>query len=372
MGDGPLRVTEQVLVRYAGDSSRRWRYRSARVDAAVRTILRYGSGADAAALLPAFLADPEGRAHLLPVLGEHGDATVAEALFAACFDDGWLRPGVPEDVLHVIGYLGYEPATPLLWRHGGLDANYAVQTAAFHGLIHLSCTALADEIDAALTRHHFRNLFPEFLPALAPKTGDPSWPAKLYEWGSRGNGFGFPGASTDCNAGLLLGLALSGEAGRGFFERALWNPYWETYSGSTGTVRSAYAGIRVMGMDAATLHAAMHTYLAGTEDVRDRANAVLVLTNLLGVWLDGRWLGLRVAAPGRDSAADVYDLVFGGDRPVDDVVRDIVADGHAAGIVDFQPYSPLTGLAGHVHRLGMRLEVAVAHETELAEVRSRR
>jgi hypothetical protein len=367
VGDGPLRVTERLLARYAADPSRRWQYRSARVDAAVRTILRHGSGADAAALLPAFLADPEGRWHLLPVLGEHGDATVAEALLAVCFDDGWLRPGAPEDVLQVIGYLGYEPATALLWRHAGLDANYGAQTAAFRGLIHLPCTELADEIDAALTRHHFRNLFPEFLPALAPKTGDPSWPARLYDWGSRGNGFGFPGASTDCNAGLLLGLALYGEAE--LFARALWNPDWETYSGSTGTVRSAYAGTRITGMDAATLHAAMHTHLAGTEDARDRVNAVLVLTNLLGVWLDEHWLGLRPAAPSRDTAVDVYELVFCGDRPVDEVVRDIVADGRAAGILDFRPLSPLTGLAGHVHRLETRLELAAAHETELAELR---
>jgi len=321
-------------------------------------------------VLAAFLADPYGRRSLLPVLAEHGDAATAERLLAACFEGGWLRPGVPEEVLHVIGYLEYEPATRLLWRHG-LDGDYSAQVAAHEGLTNLSCTELAGEIDAELTRHHFRNLFPEFLPALAPKTGDPAWPEKLYDWGSRGNGFGFPGASTDCNAGLLLGLALSGDAGRELFERALWNPYWETYSGSTGTVRSAYAGTRITGMDAATLHAAMHAWLAGTEDVRERANAVLVLAGLLTEWLAGRWLGLRAAAPARDTAADVHELVFGGDRPLDDVVRDIVSDGEKSGVTEFLPYAPLSGITGVVHRLRSRLEVAADHETEVAELAGR-
>src|SRR4051812_31761368 len=241
----PLAATERVLARYAEDDGRRWLHRSARVDGEVRTILRHGSAADAAVLLPAFLADPEGRPHLLPVLAEHGDGAAAERLVAACVDGARLRPGVPVEVLHVVGYLGHEPATTLLWEHARQPDDWAAQRAAALGLVHLPCTGLAATIDAALTVHRRRSLFPEFLPVLAGKAGDAGWAAKLHDWGSRG-------ASTDCNAGLLLGLALIGDGG--LFADALWSPHWETYASATGTAVAAYAGTRVLGWDTATLH----------------------------------------------------------------------------------------------------------------------
>ena len=61
--------------------------------------------------------------------------------------------------------------------------------------------------------------------------------------------------------------------------------------------------------------------------------------------------------------------IFGGDHLLDDVVKGIVADGHAVGVANFRPYSPLWGLGNVVHDLSRRLELATAQEAELAQLR---
>ncbi len=352
-----LTTTERLLTSHEA--------RPARRRAALVTIRRHGSDADAAALLPVFLADPAANGDLLPVLATHGDTAMAEPLLAACVEDGWLKPEMPEDVLQVVGCLGYEPATRLLWNHLSID-DYSTPVAACLGLTHLPCTELAGEIDAALREHHFKNLFPEYLPALAAKTGDPAWPARIYDWGSRGNGLNHPGASTDCNGGLLVGLALSGDTA--LFERALWNAHWECYSSATGTIRAAYGGTRVLGLDAARLYPAAVSDDGGVDS---RANAVLVLANLLRMSLENPWLGLPGATPPRDAAADLYDLVFAGERPLDKVASEVVADGRAVGLTEFD-FSPIQGLYDVVHKLRVTLEAAAVHEAERDELRSRR
>lgn len=374
-----LAATRRVLARYAEDPDGRWRYTAAPVEAAVHTIVRHGSGADAAALLAAFLADPANRAHVLPALAAHGDAETAERLIAGCVHDGWLRDGVPAEVLQVIGWLGHEPATALLWRHGGLDGDHAVQSAALKGLTHVPCLELADEIDAALYRHRFRALFPEFLPVLAPKTGDPGWARRLYDWGSTSNGFGFPGASTDCNAGLLLGLALLGADGlaeaRELFGAALWSPRWEAWSGSTGTLRAAYAGVRILGDDLPTLFSAMNDAIGaakdhpGTQRVRARVHAVLLMTGLVTQWLGGQWTGLRADGHGAESALEVYEVLFNGEESLTTVIRGIVADGYEQGVQNFAPYSALWQLSNVGYDVEARLALEVRHESELAHAR---
>jgi hypothetical protein len=63
------------------------------------------------------------------------------------------------------------------------------------------------------------------------KTGDPAWLGRLVEWGEGA-------ASTDCNGGLILGIALPGDdSARAAFSLLLWNPRWEAYGGGTGSDR---------------------------------------------------------------------------------------------------------------------------------------
>ncbi|MFE5325431.1 hypothetical protein ACFRCG_03270 [Embleya sp. NPDC056575] len=238
-----LRATRELLDRYAAAPTEvTWQWESRVVD----VVLRYGSRFDAEVLLPVFLGDPEAREELVPVFARHGDVAMAECLLEASVEAGRLRDGVPTEVLHAVGYLGYEPAERLLWDH--VEGSYHEAKDACLGLLHLSCRGLRHEIAEALERHFGENLFPEFLPVLATKTGDPSWLRRLVEWGEGG-------ASTDCNGGLILGTALHGDAARDEFTRLLWNPWWEAHSSATGSVRWAYAGARVLGLGMPDLYA---------------------------------------------------------------------------------------------------------------------
>jgi hypothetical protein len=394
-----LSTTEQLLAGLDADPPARWPSRW--IEARARSILRYGSHVDAEALLPAFLSDPEGLRDLLPVLARHGDASTAARLLDRCFEHGQLRPAMPEGVLQTIGYLGYEPATVLLWRHV-LDGDWYAQRDACLGLAHLSCDEVAADIQRELIRHRAKSRFPEFLPVLAVKTHDPTWPDEMLDWGTYL-------ASTDCNGGLLLGLALHGEAGRAAFGLALWSPTWEAYSAATGTVYWAYAGALVLGLGMRELYEEMHAHLRTATDPRDRVNCVLVMTNLLHCWVDGRWPGLRKVSEssditesddvaGRDmtepteSAAEVYEALFEHNDPLDHLAERIVGEAYAAGITDFggaeqhgygggaeqrddsvgagqtgkaEPRSATDGVKRPVYDVRQRLELRVYHEAEV-------
>jgi hypothetical protein len=205
-------------------------------EAWMHVIRRYGTAADAEALLDAFLVAPAERGWLLPIVQKRGTAATAARLFAMCADGDRLREGTPEDVLHCLGYLGHEPAETLLWRYATEGDHYESQSACL-GLLDLPCRGL--EVAAAIAAHEGKNLFPEFLPALAVKTGDPLWVPRLVRWGQ-------DGASTDCNGGLLLGIAMLGA--RDDFLAVLRDPRWEADATATGSRTWAWAGTRVLGM----------------------------------------------------------------------------------------------------------------------------
>ncbi|WP_093157648.1 hypothetical protein [Saccharopolyspora antimicrobica] len=148
-------------------------------------VVRHGSLADAEALLPVFLAAPEERAELVRVLARHGDTALAERLLAECVDAGRLRPGVPAEVLRALGILESENAEELLWTYAANPDDHDTGLHAALGLLHLPCTGVREEIARALEKHEGRAFFPEFLPALATKTQDPSWLQRLVAWASR-------------------------------------------------------------------------------------------------------------------------------------------------------------------------------------------
>ncbi|MFI6283946.1 hypothetical protein ACIBCM_04155 [Streptomyces sp. NPDC051018] len=342
------RATRKLLERYDGDPAAvSWRWESTAVD----VVLRHGSRSDAEALLPVFLDDPGARGSLVPVFARHGDIGVAERLLDASVEAGRLRDGVPTGVLRAVGYLGYEPAERVLWEHVEGDES----RDACLGLLHLSCRGLRSEIAEALELHAGSNWFPEFLPVLASKTGDPSWLGRLVEWGEGG-------ASTDCNGGLILGIAVHGDAGRAAFTRLLWNPHWEAYGGGTGSDYWAYAGARVLGLGMPELYAELVARLDSDTDSDGKRHCVRTFTALLSHWVDRRWTGLRMAPDPDESSDALCALLFEWSSPHED--------------------DSLTGLAGrvldHDDRLVTRLYHLEAtlwnearHELELRVVASR-
>ncbi|MEV4512105.1 hypothetical protein AB0K00_24440 [Dactylosporangium sp. NPDC049525] len=339
-----LEITRKLIARHArgvGGEHDVW------VRAAVRAIRRSGDADDASALLPVFLRDPAAGNALLPVLACHGDPSTAEALLS-------VHERNPE-VLHAVGYLGHEAAALILWDQV-LRGDWDAQCAAVLGLVHLRCDGI--DVGAELRRHEGHGLFPELLPALAVKTGDPTWAERLLDWGTNH-------ASTDCNGGLLLGLALLGDAGREAFDLALWSPTWETWSGSTGTVRWALRGALAAGLSVTDLRGRFDAHVAAATDPHDRTNAVLVLTGVLDCWLDDQWTGLRAAAPPPETKERAYRLLFEGDDALDEVAERLVRDARDDGHTEVEPGLPIGHVLRQVYALRRRLDDAVRHEAEL-------
>ncbi len=340
-----LEITRELIGRHARGAGGRY---DVWVRAAVRAIRRAGGPADAAALLPVLLDDPAGGNALLPVLACHGDLSTAEALLG-------VHDRNPE-VLHAVGFLGLEAAGVLLWEYV-LSGDWDAQCAAVLGLVHLRCEGI--DVGAELRRHEGRGLFPELLPALAGKTGDPGWAQRLLDWGTTR-------ASTDCNGGLLLGLALLGDAGREAFDLALWSPTWETWSASTGTVRWALRGVLAAGLGIADLRGRFDAHVAAATDPLDRTNAVLVLTGVLHCWLDDHWTGLRAAVPPPETKERAYRLLFEGEGALDRLAERLVRDARDGGHAEVEPGLPVGYVLRQVYDLRRRLDDAVRHEAELS------
>ena len=209
-------------------------------NAYARAITQYGSYEDVKILLPVFIEATEQRDELIEPLMVHGDILTAKALFKACFKKEQLRSGVPEDILHCLGYLGYLPAQPLLFEYAKSE-DYYLSKAACMGLLNLPCDGLERKIEREIKKCYGKHLFPEFLPALAIKTKNESLLQELFQLGQTTT-------STNCNSGIILGIALYGEQGFDWFKKILWNPDWDTVNSSTGARFSLYIGTQILGI----------------------------------------------------------------------------------------------------------------------------
>lgn len=235
-----LTITRQLI---AEIRSRPRRVATALVTTSTRAdfIAKHGSLEDAEVLLKLFLeyAEEYGAECLLEPIMRLGNLDTALSLAAACLNGNQLKEGVRAGVLHALGFLGFAEVRDVLWdyaQHG----DWSQQLEASLGLLNLPCDGLEKEIAVAIRGCLGRNLFPEFLPILACKTGDPELPRLLFDLGQTV-------ASTDCNGGLVFGLALYGELGSPYFDRVLLEPHWEAWGPGTGTGRWTYEGFRHLG-----------------------------------------------------------------------------------------------------------------------------
>ena len=281
--------------------------RSRLEDALISVIARHGGPEDARALLEELLRSPSQCAGVLPILIAHGDRDMAAALADRCVRDGRLIEDAPADVLHALGALGLAEATPLLFwylRHG----TYWESMPASIGLLHLPCTEIQAEIAQEIAACEGRNIFPEFIPALAYKTGDASWIDRLVAMGSGPT-------STDCNGGLLLGIALFGETARERFAEVLRDPHWEACGGSTGSCRWAYVGTRLLGLTPQVLYADLCKRLSGPVDLLAARHQVCLLVEMVRAWACGASTGLRWLPAAPTSATELLELLFAWSDP---------------------------------------------------------
>ncbi|MGW1681710.1 hypothetical protein [Saccharopolyspora sp. NPDC002376] len=315
--------------------------------AAVEVVVRHGSRSDAEALLPIFLANPEERAELVRVFARHGDIALAQRLMAECVDAGELRTGVPPEVLRALGILGLERAEQLLWAQATAP-DYETGLHAALGLLHLHCHDLREEIARTLAQYEGQSFFPEFLPVLAARTQDPSWLQRLVAWGEQS-------ASTDCNGGLILGIALHGEAAEAEFRRLLWDLRWEADGDGTGSDYWAYVGCRMLGLGLAELRAEVRE----VTDPADARHRIAVLLMLARHWSRRTWPALTAAAEPRESYREIRELLFDWSTPH----RDDSLTGWAADLLGHDDRL-LPGL----YELEAELNLRMHHEIEQAEL----
>lgn len=262
----------------------------------VNSVLKCGDKSDADRLLPQFLSDPQDFHHalVLPVFKKFGDRHHARALFEACIGSGKFDPQTDAEILEVLGSLQFEPVKQLLVNYAFVETDYYLSRHAVLGLLHFDCGELQDTITGEIEKCYGRNLFPEFVPALVCKLRDKTATLeKLYELGNTT-------ASTDCNAGIILGFALSGKEGEWYFRQALFDPAWELFSGATGSVYQAYRGLHFLGITFRELH----QHLKQISDPQTLDYALTMLLSLLEMKIMDR------ENTGPESFADLYQSLF--------------------------------------------------------------
>lgn len=265
-GRSILPATESLLreISEKGDYTLANAYKSA--------ILHFGSKTDADKLLEHYIKNPTDpfAADLLEIVGRWGDTTHAQKIFAISIQEGRLLENFPEQVLEVLGQLGYEEAKPVLVHYAFKISEYYLNKSAVHGLLHFDCSEYQQEITRCISDVLDKNLFPEFLPALISKLDDRK--ELLDQLFSSGSTI----ISTDCNAGIFLGFSLCGEEGKTYFKNALFDPNWEAYYNAG---RCALTGLHNLNISFAELL----KEASGIQDEKILQYHMLVIISLLEI-----------------------------------------------------------------------------------------
>lgn len=217
------------------------------IQSLVNAIMKCGNKTDMDAILNQLQDDPFDfhYSYLYPIFKKWGDEKVAAQIFKVAISNNRLLDANSPEVLALLGYLKYLPVKQVLTDYifeFPDESDYYISKYAILGLLHFDCSAYQEKINAAIENCYGKNLFPEFIPALVSKVDyNNELLRNLYNLGSEY-------ASTDCNAGIVYGFSLCGNAGRDYFRKVLFDPGWETGSTGTGTIHFAYQGLKNLGI----------------------------------------------------------------------------------------------------------------------------
>ncbi|MBX4148992.1 hypothetical protein [Paenibacillus lautus] len=270
----------------------------------------YGDRNDAAALFRLFAEEPSDykRSLLLDPIMRCGDQELAEDIARVCFDGKKLKENMPGDILHVLGYLDHDRMMD--YMVASITANdWYLSKAACIGLMHLPCERYAEIFADELERVYGQPLFPEFLPALCFKFTDARMVPRLMEWGEQ--------ASTDCNAGLILGIAAFGRSQQAKVRRILMEPKWEMDATGTGSHWWGYMSMQMSEVTFSQLISHMKDRmpldLHKNETLEGEAfivHSLQVLHDLMEVKLSDDLHPLRFAATNNERFSDLYAQLF--------------------------------------------------------------
>jgi hypothetical protein len=234
-----LKTTNELIEYLKLDKSRR---EVSIICSLVNSIVKCGDKTDADAVLTQYLTNPYDfkYSYLLPIFKTFGDHSIAEQIFNISIYQNKLNENANPEILEVLGYLKYAPIKQILayYVFESRDAEYYITKHSVLGLLNFNCDEYQNCIEIEIDKCYGKNLFPEFVPALVCKLENKnSILENLYKLGSEI-------ASTDCNAGIILGFSLCGEEGKDYFRRVLFDRNWETSSTGTGTIHFTYQGLK--------------------------------------------------------------------------------------------------------------------------------
>ncbi len=199
-------------------------------------------------------------------------------------------------ILETLGSLKYEPLKPILAEYlfKNKENDYYTSKYAALGLLHFDCSEFQYEIQNEIEKFYGQNLFPEFFPALVCKLdNNEEILENLYNLGNED-------ASTDCNAGIILGFSLCGDLGSNYFQIALFNPNWEAGYSSTGTLHFTYQGLKYLNISFKELF----QEVKNRESENEQSYALQTFLELLGKRIED------VETNPQESLVNLYNLFF--------------------------------------------------------------
>ncbi|ACT02674.1 hypothetical protein [Paenibacillus sp. JDR-2] len=270
----------------------------------INEISKYGGLEDAIELFRIFMEDPQdyNRILLLEPIRKHGDLQLAQVIYDRCFYKQNLRDEMPSEILHVLGYLGYTKCTETLVSLMTAD-DWHISKNAVLGLLHLPCNKYESQIKSVIDESFGKNLFDEFVPALSYKVLDSSVVPKLFEWGDRS-------ASVDCNAGIILGIALFGPDYKHVIKNILWNQNWEAHGRSTGTCVWSYVAMQHVRLTFKELMQDIRNLQEGIHFKNDLFYRLNVLFEMLKCKLTFNDQPLRFTLINDESVFDIHQTLF--------------------------------------------------------------
>ncbi len=286
------------------------------VSSYVYTIRRLGTQEDVSTLMEYYHQNPTTNhvGYILTLLYDFGTLSDAKELWKHSFKNGVLKSGHPEEVLHILGYLGLEESRDVLLRYALNSNDHSLNQNAVLGLIHLDCSNHQSELNKEIEGCYGKSLFSEFSPSLVCKVSD------QYDILSHFYKLGSSIVSTDCNGGIVLAFSLCGDTGKDFFWRVLWDENWECLGGGTGTDYWTYIAMQNLGISFLDLYNIIReTKTKGALEYR-----LKVFKSLIRYRIIDAPHPIQFIKTSRVSFLDLYKILYGWvDKYISDNIMDL-------------------------------------------------
>lgn len=274
----------------------------------IDVVSQFGSREDSEALLDIFIQTQHHE--LLEPVSRYGDSEIARKLFEASISEGKLKEDYPSETLLALSYLGHPELESILMGYFAsiheVDMDWDFHRAVCLGLLNYPCTGYEDLILRQIEQCLDKSLFPEFIPALAIKTNDPDIAGRIYHHGNTL-------ASSDANAGIVLGLALYGDKHTDLFRSIIWNERWEAGETGTGTAWYTTMGMSYLKITIKELYQDILADVEAGIDERVIKDKLWVMHGLLHMKLSG-WgspmYWIRCIEPLGESFTSIYRELF--------------------------------------------------------------